>query len=122
MWTCIFLPQPLIAESLLENLAGRYRLMLLSNTNPIHYEMVQANFPLLRHFHDCILSYQAGALKPSSKIYQTALDRAQCKPEECFFTDDILINIEAAQKHGMHAVQFQNATQLEEEMRRRGIL
>jgi len=96
LWTCIFLPDPLIGEALLESLASRYRLMLLSNTNPIHFEMVKTNYPLLRHFHDCVLSYEAGAVKPSSKIFQVALQRAQCKPEECFFTDDILINIEAA--------------------------
>jgi FMN phosphatase YigB (HAD superfamily) len=122
LWTCIFLPDPLIGEALLEALASRYRLMLLSNTNPIHFDIVKSNYPLLRHFHDCVLSYEAGAVKPSSQIFQAALQRAQCKPEECFFTDDILINIEAARKHGMHAVQFHTATQLEDELRARKIL
>jgi len=121
LWTCIFLPDPLIGEALLESLAGRYRLMLLSNTNPIHFDMVKTNYPLLRHFHDCVLSYETGSLKPSSKIFQAAIQRAQCKPEECFFTDDILINIEAARKHGMDAVQFQSAAQLEDELRARKI-
>jgi FMN phosphatase YigB (HAD superfamily) len=122
LWTCIFLPDPLIGEALLEGLASRYRLMLLSNTNPIHFDMVKSNYPLLRHFHDCVLSYETGALKPSSKIFQAAIQRAQCKPEECFFTDDILINIEAARKLGMDAVQFQSAAQLEDELRARKIL
>ncbi len=122
LWTCIFLPQPLIVESLLQKLASHYRLMLLSNTNPIHFEMVKTNYPLLRHFHDWVLSYEAGAVKPSSKIFQVAIQRAQCKPEECFFTDDILINIEAARKHGMDAVQFHTSARLEEELRARRIL
>jgi epoxide hydrolase-like predicted phosphatase len=121
LWTCIFLPHTLVADALLENLASRYRLMLLSNTNPIHFDMVQANYPLLRHFHDRVLSYEAGAVKPSSKIFQAAIQRAQCKPEECFFTDDILINIEAARKHGLDAVQFQSSAQLVEDLRARGI-
>jgi putative hydrolase of the HAD superfamily len=121
LWTCIFLPRTLIAEPLFESLASRYRLMLLSNTNPIHFEMVKANYPLLRHFHDRVLSYEAGAVKPSSKIFQTAIQRAQCRPDECFFTDDIAINIEAARKNGMHAVQFQSSAQLEEELRARKI-
>jgi len=121
LWTCIFLPQPLIAEPLLESLASRYRLMLLSNTNPIHFEMVKANYPLLRHFHDCVLSYETGALKPSSKIFHVALQRARCEPEECFFIDDILINIEAARRHGMDAVQFRDSVQLEAELRARKI-
>ena len=96
--------------------------LLTQNTNPIHFEMVRTNYPLLRHFHDCVLSYEAGAVKPSSKIFQTAIQRAQCKPEECFFTDDILINIEAARKHGMDAVQFHTSARLEEELRARRIL
>jgi glucose-1-phosphatase len=121
LWTCIFLPHPLVTEALLEKLASRYRLMLLSNTNPIHYEMVRANYPLLRHFHDYVLSFEAGSLKPSSGIFKTALRRAQCDPDECFFIDDILINVEAARKHGMDAVQFQNSAQLEEELRSREI-
>jgi putative hydrolase of the HAD superfamily len=121
LWTCIFLPQTLIGDSLLGSLASRYRLMLLSNTNPIHFDMVKTNYPLMRHFHDCVLSYEAGAVKPSSKIFQVAIQRAQCKPEECFFTDDILINVEAARKHGMDAVQFQNSAQLEDELRARKI-
>jgi epoxide hydrolase-like predicted phosphatase len=121
LWTCIFLPQPLIAEALLESLASRYRLMLLSNTNPIHFEMIKTNYPLLRHFHDCVLSYEAGAVKPQSKIFQVAIQRSQCKPEECFFTDDILINVEAARKHGMDAVQFHSSAQLEDELRARNV-
>ena len=121
LWTCIFLPQPLIAEPLLQKLASHYRLMLLSNTNPIHFDMVKANYPLLRHFHDCVLSYETGAVKPSSKIFLAAIQRAQCKPEECFFTDDILINIDAARRHGMDAVQFHSAAQLEDELRARKI-
>jgi glucose-1-phosphatase len=121
LWTCIFLPETLVAEPLLQSLASRYRLMILSNTNPIHFDMVKANYPLLRHFHDYVLSHEAGAVKPSSKIFQAAIQRAQCKPEECFFTDDIPINIEAARKHGMDAVQFQSAAQLEDELRVRKI-
>src|SRR6266481_10025541 len=37
IWTSIFLPDPLIPESLLEGLSKRYRLLLLSNTNAIHF-------------------------------------------------------------------------------------
>ncbi len=95
--------------------------MLLSNTNPIHFDMVKTTYPLMRHFHDCVLSYEAGAVKPSSRIFQAAIQRAQCKPEECFFTDDILINVEAARKHGMDAVQFHTAAQIEDELRARKI-
>jgi len=93
LWTGIFNPEPLVPESLFLRLRANHRLLLLSNTNQIHFEMIQANYPLLRHFHGAILSYEVGAVKPSSKIFAAALSRAECHPEECFFTDDLAINI-----------------------------
>ncbi|HEY2015001.1 MAG TPA: HAD family phosphatase [Bryobacteraceae bacterium] len=120
VWTCIF-SETLLPESMLEGLAARYRLILLSNTNAIHFEMIQANYPLLRHFHDLVLSYEVRAMKPRPEIFQAAVDRAGCRPEECFFTDDIADNVEAARRLGIDAVQFRSAEQLEEAMRSRGI-
>jgi FMN phosphatase YigB (HAD superfamily) len=60
LWTCIFLPEPLVPETLLARLGTGHRLMLLSNTNPIHFHMIQANYPLMRHFHHAVLSYEVG--------------------------------------------------------------
>lgn len=122
LWTSIFLPQTLIPESFVEGLKERYRLLLLSNTNAIHFEMIQRQYPLLRHFHHYVLSYQVGALKPAPRIYQAALAQAQCQPEECFFTDDVLPYVEGARRHRIDAVQFQSFQQLQDEMRSRGII
>lgn len=120
-WNCVFLPHILIPEELLEDLAGRYRLLALSNTNPLHFATLQEGYPVLRHFHDLVLSHEVGAAKPEAKIYREAIARGQCSPEECFFTDDLAVNIEAARQHGMDAVQFLSADQLERELRARGL-
>jgi glucose-1-phosphatase len=121
-WSCVFLPEPIVTEALLEDLASRYRLLALSNTNPIHFAMLKKAYPLLRHFHDYVLSYEVGAAKPEAKIYREAIARARCSPGECFFTDDLAVNIEAAREHGMDAVQFLSAEQFERELRARGLL
>ncbi|MDP8982385.1 MAG: HAD family phosphatase [Acidobacteriota bacterium] len=121
VFNCIFLPEPLLPESLLIALRERYRLLLLSNTNPIHFEMIERTYPLLRHFHHSVLSYQVGAAKPSPQIYEEALLRAECGPDECVFFDDIAAYVEAARGAGIDAVQFQSAGQVEEELRRRGV-
>ncbi len=121
IWSSIFLPDTLIPESLLTGLGERYRLLLLSNTNAIHFEMVSERYPLLRHFDEYILSYKVGAMKPSPAIYEAALAKAQCRPDECFFTDDIPAYVEGARLHGIDAVQFQNAEQIETELRTRGV-
>jgi len=120
-WSGIFLGGTLLPEAWLEDLARRYRLLALSNTNPLHFEMVQKTYPLLRHFDDLILSYRVGAAKPEAKIYREAIARAGCSAEECFFIDDLAENVEAAREHGMEAVQFHSAGQLDRELRARGL-
>ena len=122
LWTSVFLEETLVPESLIARLRGRHRLLVLSNTNPIHFSMLKARYELLRHFDDFVLSYEVGALKPDAAIYQEAIKRAECLPEECFFTDDIAINVEAARQNGIDAVQFRSAAQLEEELLARGAL
>jgi putative hydrolase of the HAD superfamily len=121
LWSSIFLPDPLVPEELLEGLRRRYRLLLLSNTNAIHFAMLRDNYPILRHFDDFILSYEVGAMKPDPRIYQAAIERAGCRPEECFFTDDMAPFVEAARRAGIDAVQFQSAEQVERELLARGI-
>lgn len=120
IWSSIFC-QTLVPECLLEGLRARYRLLLMSNTNALHFEMIRANYPLIRHFHDLILSYEVKAMKPSPAIYRAAIARAGCRPDECFFTDDIAEYVEAARCEGIDAVQFRSAKQLEEELKARGI-
>jgi FMN phosphatase YigB (HAD superfamily) len=121
IWSSIFLPDTLIPEAMLEGIARNYRLVLLSNTNAIHFEMLRENYPLLRHFHALVLSYQVGAMKPLPLIYRRAIEAAGCLPEECFFTDDIAPYVAAARAQGIDAVQFESAAQIEAELRKRGV-
>jgi putative hydrolase of the HAD superfamily len=120
LWSGIF-TDPLIPEAMLEGLAARYRLVLLSNTNAIHFDTIRENYSLLRHFHDRILSYEVHAMKPRREIFQAALKCCGCRPEECFYTDDIAAYVEAARRLGMDAVQFESLAQLERELKARGI-
>ena len=121
LWSSIFLPQTLVPESLLEGLRRRHRMLLLSNTDAIHFPWVRERYPLLGHFDDYVLSYQVGAAKPDPRIFQVAVERAGCRPGECFFTDDIPPNVEAARQAGLDAVRFENAAQLERELTARGL-
>lgn len=120
VWSSIF-TEALIPESMLEGLKARYRLVLMSNTNAIHFEMLRRSYPLLRHFHHLVLSFEVGAMKPRPEIYRAALERAGCAPGECFYTDDIAEYVEAGRRMGIDAVQFQSVAQLEEQLQQRGI-
>jgi putative hydrolase of the HAD superfamily len=112
----------LIPETTLEALARRYPLVLLSNTNALHFPVLEEKYGgLLRHFHHRVLSYEVGAVKPQVEIYHAAVKAAGCRAEECFYTDDIAVFVEAARTLGIDAVQFENCPQIEREMRARGI-
>jgi glucose-1-phosphatase len=121
IWSSIFLPETLIPESMLIGIARRHRLVLLSNTNAIHFEMVRENYPLMRHFHAYVLSHEVRAMKPHPLIYRRAIEAAGCFPEECFFTDDIADYVEGARGQGIDAVKFESAEQIEAELRNRGV-
>ncbi len=89
-----------------------HRLLLLSNTSIAHVEFIQRQFDLLHRFDDFILSYEAGATKPDPAIYAAALEKIDCDPTECFYTDDIAEYVAAGRSHGFHAEVFSDARTL----------
>jgi glucose-1-phosphatase len=122
LWGSTFLPEPLLSESFLLALKQHYRLMLLSNTNEIHFDFLIQHYPILRVIEERLLSYQAGCMKPDARIFELAVKKAGVAPEKIFFTDDRTENIEAAQRAGIQALLFQSETQLKRDMLSRGMV
>lgn len=92
-----------IVPLLQELKALKLRLVLLSNTSITHLNFIQDNFQVLGFFDDFTTSFEAGALKPDAKIYENALARANCEPQECFYTDDIEEYVLKAASFGINA-------------------
>jgi putative hydrolase of the HAD superfamily len=66
---------------------------------------------------DCmIISAEVGVMKPEPFIYEMALDELDARPEESVFIDDMLPNVEAARKLGMHAIHFKEREKTLEEL------
>lgn len=106
VWNGIFDLEPLIGGEFIAGLKKRYRLMILSDTNELHFEFIRASFPVLRHFDGFCLSFETGFIKPSGDSFGAALRLADCFPEECLFIDDKPANVEAAMEFGMKGIQF----------------
>ena len=104
-------------ESLIERLKPHFKLGLLSNTNPWHFEAEIAAIKIFPLFDVVTLSYEVGAMKPSEKIYRDALDKLQLKPDECVYIDDIAENVEAARRLGICAIQYTSHEQLLTDLR-----
>ena len=86
---------------LVAGLEGKLPLLLLSNTNPLHAERFLVDFPVFARIKERVFSYEVGVMKPQPEIYEAALDKAGCEPNELFFIEDRQMNIEGAQKLGM---------------------
>jgi putative hydrolase of the HAD superfamily len=122
IWCSVFPPHTLIEDGLMEALHERCRILLLSNTNALHFEWIRENYPILRHFDGFVLSYEVGHMKPAPEIYREAIRRAGCGPAECYYTDDTAVNVEGARREGLDAVEFTSAAQLRADLAARGVL
>ena len=122
IWSSVFYPHPNVPESLLVALRRRYRLVLLSNTNAIHFRMLWETYPLLGQFDALVLSHEVKAMKPAPEIYRAAIAQAGCLPGECFFADDIAEYVAGARAEGIDAVRFESREQLERELAARGVV
>jgi putative hydrolase of the HAD superfamily len=59
-------------------------------------------------FHHMIISAEVGAMKPSAKIYEVALEQLQVEAKEAVFVDDVIENIKACEKLGMKGIHFKD--------------
>ena len=106
-WQAFITGIPQERVDLLLRLRPCYRLLLLSNTNPLHIEGT-ARGELARYgqtfgslFDYCYLSYQLGMTKPQPEIFEHLLRQEGLRAEECLFLDDGEANIRQAERLGM---------------------
>lgn len=121
-WNSMLDREPMLEERLFEELSARYRLLILSNTDPIHVEWMEANLSVLQYFPERIYSCLVGVAKPGPGIYQIAIEKAGVEPEQIFYVDDALENVEAGRRAGLQAYQFRTARELVDELRSRRLL
>lgn len=122
IWNRIFKPNPEML-SLIRKLKPRYRLILVSNTNRMHFEYLLKRYPILRHFDEHVLSYKENVRKPDERIYRKAMRACLAKPHEIFYIDDRQDLTEAARQLGFHTFTYKNnLRELIQRMRRLEIL
>lgn len=115
LWNATFCENVEMA-ALLTSLKEHRPLYLLSNTNEIHFEHLESQFNVTRHFTEVILSYKVGCSKPDAEIYHEVLRRSGKDAERCLFVDDLEPNVAAARALGMHAIHFKSVQQLKQDL------
>jgi HAD superfamily hydrolase (TIGR01549 family) len=97
------------------------RLVVLSNTSRWHVQWIRQKWDVLDHFDQLVLSYKVGAIKPEPMMYEAALKAIHCKPEECFYTDDIPAYVARAREFGLQAEVFSDVETLVMQLAERGV-
>lgn len=120
-WNRVIDPQPILDSAFLGGLAKKYRLCLLSNTDPIHIPHIEANFDFVQFFPNRIYSYAVGASKPDPLIFRAALRACKVEAKDAIFIDDVPAYAEAALRLGITGVVFRSPEQLSADLQALGV-
>jgi HAD superfamily hydrolase (TIGR01509 family) len=97
-------------HELLQWAAERYKIGLLTNIMPGLLSSMRRDHQLPDAHYDAIIdSSEVGAIKPETRIFEIAQERAGCPPEEILLIDDSRVNLMAAEKLGWHVLWFDDS-------------
>ena len=87
---------------------NKYKLFILSNTNPLHFSYGRRKFKYINLVDKFILSYKLKMIKPDKKIFRTVIEKYKLVPSETLFVDDLKENCLAAEDTGMKTICYRN--------------
>ena len=90
-------------EEMLIELAERYELALLSNTNERHWHRPGVGESLVPLIDRIFLSFETGLLKPDDSAFEDVAERIGRSPSAIAFFDDNPANVAAATSFGFRA-------------------
>lgn len=120
-WCELLVEFPSENVEILRELKQDYKLYLLSNTNAIHLERIDAYMQehhqvhkLADLFDTAHYSFEMGLRKPGREIYEKVLEMNELEPGSTVFIDDSPANIEGAQEAGIHGIYKERSRPLKE--------
>lgn len=91
-------------EECLKKLSSKYKIGVIANQSPGTAKRLEKH-GILKYINLVIASAEEGVSKPDKKIFEIALGRANCVPEQSFMIGDRIDNdIVPAKKLGMHTI------------------
>lgn len=109
-WNKMLLDFPLDHLNVLAELAKRFNLFLLSNTNEIHYtafrKIVSRSVgwdDFTKMFGGIYLSHQIGHRKPNTEAFKHVLKQSGITPEHTIFIDDSQQHVSGAKRMGIRS-------------------
>ncbi|MCD4761540.1 hypothetical protein K8R32_01120 [bacterium] len=113
IWCDIFSPVPGM-DRLLSLVKPEIRMILVSNTNAVHWEGRMSKLPLIRKYfaekENQVLSYKVGKRKPDKLMWADACKKANCQPNKAFFLDDFSEFVSSFKEFGGNGLLFNAKT------------
>ncbi len=107
-WNALLYDIPAERIEILEQLKKNYTMMLLSNSNEIHYDLYVRDLQLRfgyrefdELFHKAYFSFDLHLSKPDPEVFEFVIYQHDLDPSKTLFIDDNEMNIEAASKLGL---------------------
>ena len=105
MWERPILPIDGMEQLIAQLKAAGYGIYLLSNASVRQHEY-WPSIPGAALFDGTLISADVGLIKPEPGIYDAFTAKFGLKAEECFFVDDVPMNVEGARRCGFAGVVF----------------
>lgn len=107
-WNALIYDIPAERIEILEQVKKNYQMLLLSNSNEIHYDLYVRDLQLrfgYREFDELFdkayFSFDVHLSKPDPEVYEFIINQHDLKPSQTLFIDDNEENIAAASKLGL---------------------
>jgi HAD superfamily hydrolase (TIGR01509 family) len=98
---------------MLARIPRSYQRAVLSNSNALHWPRVLNEMGLGPAFDRHFVSHLTGRIKPDSEAFEHVIDSLRCSSNQVLFLDDNWLNVEAAQRLGMHAIRVRGAIEVQ---------
>ena len=110
------------AVETLDELRGRHRLAVLSNTNEIHWRRLAGEMAIPEMVEAAFASHLIGMRKPDERIYRHVASELGVDVTDLVFFDDNAENIRAALEIGLRAWQVEGVAALRARLKAEGYL
>lgn len=105
-WYKLLIPLTDTWDFVKELKAAGYSVYILSNAPVQFAEHAAECYSVVKEFDGIVFSAPIRLAKPEPEIYQYLFNTYNLKPEDCFFIDDRISNIEAGRALGMDGIVF----------------
>lgn len=119
-WNAMLGEIELSSVDVLKSLQGKKRLFMLSNTNELHWEIVQRKWnqldekPISSYFEKVYVSHEFGMRKPDASTFQEVCRIHDLSPSKTLFIDDSIQHIHGAQEAGLNTFFLEDIMKLSE--------